>query len=65
MFKAQLDDKFVVKKTFLDGSTHLYMRLCPSVRWMVRPMDGPSVTSYFRLLEMDNFLNEIIGADQL
>ena len=35
--------------SFLDGSTHLYMRVCPSVRWsvgwligrMVDPSDGP------------------------
>ena len=47
--------------SFLDGSTHLYMRVCPSVGRSIRP----SVTRYFQLLEMGNFLNENIGADQL
>ena len=28
---------------FLDGSTHLYMRVCPSVRRMDGPSDGWSV----------------------
>ena len=38
-------------KSFLDASTHLYKRLCPSVRWsvhcsvrlLVRPSVGPSI----------------------
>ena len=28
---------------FLDASTHLYKRVCPSVRWSVRPLIRPSV----------------------
>ena len=51
--------------SFLDGSTHLYMRVCPSVGRSVGRSIRPSVTRYFQLLEMGNFLNENIGADQL
>ena len=29
---------------FLDASTHLHKRLCPSVGWSVGPSVGPSVT---------------------
>ena len=38
---------------FLDGSTHLYMRVCPSVRRMV----GPSVRRSVRNLFFSNVKN--------
>ena len=54
---------------FLDGSTHLYMRECPSVGPSVRPFVRRSVrrmvTCYFRLIEMAKSLNENHWADQL
>ena len=33
----------VVSSLFLDAFSHLYMRVCPSVRPSVRPSVGPSV----------------------
>ena len=33
----------VVVLPFLDASSHLYMRVCPSVRRLVRPLVGPFV----------------------
>ena len=41
-----------VYTALLNASTHLYMRVCPSVRRSV----GPSVTSYFKNLKMKVFL---------
>ena len=32
---------------FLDASSHLYIRLCLSVGWSVRPLVGLSVTRFF------------------
>ena len=40
---------------FLDSTTHLYKRLCPSVRPSVGPSVRPSVPSYFRTMNMANF----------
>ena len=37
------------KKRFLDSSTHLCKRLCPSVRQSVCPSIGPSVRNHFNL----------------
>ena len=34
---------FLHQPTFLDASTHLYMRVCPSVRPLVRPSVHPSI----------------------
>ena len=56
---------FLVFMEFLDGSTHLYMRECPSDGRSVRRMDGWMVTCYFRMLEMAKSLNENHWADQL
>ena len=40
---------------FLDGSTHIYMRVCPSVWWM----DGWSVRNlFFQMIIMESFLNK-------
>ena len=33
--------------SFLDASSHLYMRSCPSVGWLVGPSVGPSVGNPF------------------
>ena len=40
--KKVCGERLDLEPRFLDGSTHLYMRVCPSVRRMVRRMDGPS-----------------------
>ena len=40
--------KLVIFPLFLDASSHLYKRVCPSVRRSVRRSVGPSVTSYFQ-----------------
>ena len=41
---------------FLDASTHLYNRVCPSVGpyvdWSVRPNISPSVTNYFSSMNL-------------
>ena len=44
-----------------------YMRVCPSVGRSVHRSVGPSVGNlyFFQMLEMEKFLMEIIGADQL
>ena len=39
---------FVVVDTFLDAPSHLYKRLCPSVRRSVGPSVRPYVPCYFR-----------------
>ena len=39
LYDQVMDQSVLIQ--FLDGSAHLYMRVCPSVCWMVRPMDGP------------------------
>ena len=44
---------------FLDATSHLYKRLCPSVRRSVRP----SVPSYFRTTNMANFECEKSSTD--
>ena len=36
-----------LNRKFLDASTHLYKRVCPSVRWSIRPSVGPSVRNAF------------------
>ena len=41
------------KLRFLDASTHLYKRLCPSVGRSVRPSVGPSVTRFSNIAEME------------
>ena len=41
---------------FLDGSTNLYMRVCPSVGPSVGWMVGWSVTCFFQMPKIDNFL---------
>ena len=44
-------------ESFLDASTHLYMRLCrsvgPSVRRSVGPWVGPSVRRFSNIAEME------------
>ena len=62
---------------YLDASSNLYNRVCPSVRRSVSPSVGPSVgqsvgpsvrpsvTCYFRVLEIAKSLNENHWADQL
>ena len=46
-------------RQFLDATTHLYKRSCPSVRRSVRPSVGPSVgpyvPSYFQTLKIEVF----------
>ena len=45
-------------RVFLDASTHLYMRVCPSVR----PSVGPwSVPRFFLIAEIDKKHHRIIG----
>ena len=44
--------------SFLDASSHLYKRVCPSVRRSVGPSVGPSVTSYFQNRKMELLLHE-------
>ena len=41
---------------FLDASSHLYKRVCPSVGWFVRPSVRPSVMRFFQIEEMKVFL---------
>ena len=54
---------------FLDGSTHLYMRVCPSVGRMVGPSVGwsvrRSVMRFFKCQKWTIFFMKIIGAVQL
>ena len=39
--EGTFEDKFLAGEEFSDGSTHLYMRVCPSVGWSVGPSVGP------------------------
>ena len=43
---------------FLDASSHLYMRSCPSVRRSVRRSVGPSVTCFFFNIKLKHFPHE-------
>ena len=45
----------VVVLVFLDATTHLYKRLCPSAGPYFRPSVGPSVPRYFRTTNMAVF----------
>ena len=46
---------------FLDASTHLYMRVCPSVRGSVGRSVGRSITRFFLIAEIDKKQHRIIG----
>ena len=56
----------LVNTTLLDASTHLYMRVCPSVGpsvvhpWSVRPS-----RAFFRIAEIDKKQHRIIGKVEL
>ena len=39
--------------TFLDASTHLYVRVCPTVGWSVGPSVGWWVTRFFQTAEFE------------
>ena len=43
------------KTSFLDATTHLYKRSCPSIRRSVGPSVGPPVLRYFRATNMAVF----------
>ena len=45
------------KILFLDASTHLYKRLCPSVGWLVGRLVGRSVVIELRMMKMHRILD--------
>ena len=50
-FKSWGKDMNCPLSPFLDASTHLYMRVCPSVGQSVGPSVRPSVPRFFRIAE--------------
>ena len=50
---------------FLDASSHLYMRVCPSVRPSIRPSVGGSVTLSSKTREINIFEQNIVTGGML
>ena len=48
--RGTVNDKIAIFSEFLDAPSHLYTRLCPSVRRSVRPSVRPSPVIFQRLL---------------
>ena len=48
--KMILESENNPRDRFLDASSHLYKRVCPSVGWSVGRSVGPSVTRYFLMM---------------
>ena len=51
---------FLLPLRFLDASSHLYMRVCPSVRPSVRRLVGGSVTLSSKTREINIFEQNIV-----